>query len=143
MCIRDRLDEESRPLTTFITEWGRYQCKRLPQGFSAAQDAYTRRYDDIIKDVPDKVKCIDDTLLYSQDIESSFYAVFDYLTICAQNGITINQTKFQFCQDTVTFAGLKITPDGICPSEELLAAIRSFPTPRDIHGARSLSLIHI
>ena len=63
------LDEESRPLTTFITEWGRYRYRRLPQGFSASQDAYTRRYDDIIKDVPDKVKCIDATLLYSQDIE--------------------------------------------------------------------------
>jgi transposase InsO family protein len=131
------LDEESRPLTTFITEWGRYRYRRLPQGYSASQDAYTRRYDDIIKDVPDKVKCIDDTLLYSQDIESAFFAVFDYLALCARSGITINQAKFKFCQDTVTFAGLRITPDGICPSDELLAAIKSFPTPRDIHGARS------
>jgi hypothetical protein len=131
------LDEESRPLTTFITEWGRYRYRRLPQGYSASQDAYTRRYDDIIKDVPDKVKCIDDTLLYSQDIESAFFAVFDYLTLCARNGITINESKFKFCQDTVTFAGLKITPDGIHPSDELIAAIKNFPTPKDIHDVRS------
>ena len=131
------LDEESRPLTTFITEWGRYRYKRLPQGYSASQDAYTRRYDEIIKDVPDKVKCIDDTLLHSVDIESSFFAVFDYLTICAHNGITINISKFVFCQDTVTFAGIKITPNGICPSDTLLTAILNFPVPKDIHGARS------
>ena len=131
------LDEESRPLTTFITEWGRYRYKRLPQGYSASQDAYTRRYDELIKDIPDKVKCIDDALLYSGDIESSFFAVFDYLTLCARNGITINKKKFVFCQDTVTFAGLKVTPDGIRPSDELLAAIRNFPTPKNIHDARS------
>ena len=131
------LDDESKPLTTFITEWGRYRYRRLPQGYSASQDAYTRRYDHIIKDVPRKVKCIDDTLLYSDSIESSFYDAFDYLTVCAQNGITINMDKFQFCKETVTFAGLKITPEGICPSDSLLTAIRDFPTPRDIHGARS------
>ena len=131
------LDEESIPLTTFITEWGRYRYLRLPQGHSASQDAYTRRYDEIIKGVPNKVKCVDDALLHSEDVESSFFAVFDFLTICARNGITINEAKFVFCQDTVTFAGLKITPNGICPSDELLAAIRNFPTPRDIHGARS------
>ena len=39
------LDKESQPLTTFITEWGRYMNLRLPPGFIAAGDAYTRRYD--------------------------------------------------------------------------------------------------
>ena len=66
------LDEESRPLTTFITEWGRYRYCRLPQGYLASGDAYTRRYDDIIKDVDQKVKCVDDTLLYAHGIEKSF-----------------------------------------------------------------------
>ena len=33
------LDDESKPLTTFITEWGRYRYRRLPQGYSASQDA--------------------------------------------------------------------------------------------------------
>jgi len=131
------LDEESKSLTTFITEWGRYRYLRLPQGYSASQDAYTRRYDEIIKDVSNKVKCIDDTLLYSEDIESCFYSVFDYLTICGENGITINEKKFQFCQDIVTFAGLTITPDGIRPSDKVLTAIRDFPKPRNQTGARS------
>ena len=131
------LDEESRKLTTFLNIWGRWRYLRLPQGYSAAQDAYTRRYDEIIKDVPNKVKCIDDTLLYSDDIEHAFFAAFDYLTLCAENGITINKSKFQFCQDTVTFAGLKLTPEGICPSDKVVSAIRDFPAPKDITGARS------
>ena len=46
-------------------------------------------------------------------------------------------TKFQFAQDTVDFAGLTITPTNIRPSKEFLDAIRNFPTPTDITGARA------
>ena len=48
------LDAESQPLTTFITEWGRYIYLRIPQGYLAAGDAYTTRYDEVIKDIPQK-----------------------------------------------------------------------------------------
>ena len=131
------LDDESKPLTTFITEWGRYRYRRLPQGFLASGDAYTRRYDDLIKDVPNKVKCVDDVLMWDDDIKSAYFHTFDYLVLCEKNGITINKDKFQFAQDVTDFAGLKITSDGIRPSDKLLKAIRDFPTPKDITGARS------
>ena len=54
------LDEESQPLTTFNTEWGRYKYARMPQGFLASGDAYTSQYDSIIAEVPRKVKIVDD-----------------------------------------------------------------------------------
>ena len=66
------LDEESQHLTTFITPLGRYMYLRMPQGYLASGDAYTRRYDEIIKDVPRKVKIVDDSLLYDQSIEDAF-----------------------------------------------------------------------
>ena len=113
------LDTESQPLTTFITEWGRYMNLRMPQGFVAAGDAYTRRYDDIINDVPRKIKCVDDALLYDHSIKEAFFHTWDYLTLCTNNGIVANSNKFQFCKDTVEFAGLTITPSGITPSTNL------------------------
>ena len=57
------LDEESRFLTMFLTEWGRYMYLRVPQGFFAAGDIFTSRYDDITKDIKSKVKIIDDALV--------------------------------------------------------------------------------
>ena len=33
------LDEESQPLTTFITEWGRFMYLRMPQGYLASGNA--------------------------------------------------------------------------------------------------------
>ena len=132
-----KLDTASQPLTTFITEWGRYTYLRMPQGFKASGDVYTRRYDDIISHVPNKIKIVGDTLLHSNTIEDSFFNTWDFLTLIASKGIVANVEKFQFCQDIVEFAGLTITSNGVTPSDNMLSAIKNFPTPTDITGARS------
>ena len=98
---------------------------------------YTCRYDEIIKNVPRKVKCVDDALLWDTNIENAFYHTWDYLTLCANNGIVINKDKFQFCCDKVLFAGLKLTPTGIKPSDHILSAICDFLTPQNLTDARS------
>ena len=90
------LDEESQPLTTFITEWGRYMYRRMPQGYLASGDAYTRRYDEIISEVPRKVKIVDDALLWDFSIEDSFFHTFDFLILGYKNGVRFNRSKFQF-----------------------------------------------
>ena len=74
------LDEESQLLTTFITEWGRFMYLRMPQGYLVFGDAYTHRYDEVIKDIARKIKLVDDTLLYNNDIKEAFYHTFDFLT---------------------------------------------------------------
>ena len=81
------LAPESVELTTFITEMGRFQCLRTPQGHISSKDTYTRRYDDITKDVVDKKKNTDDTLLHDPNIKKAFYHTFDYLVLCAENGV--------------------------------------------------------
>ena len=45
----------------------------LPQGFLGASNLYTRQYDQIIKDIDHKVRCVDDTLLYDPSIEEAFF----------------------------------------------------------------------
>ena len=129
--------EEDRHVTTFITPWGRYRYKVAPQGFMASGDAYYQRFDAIISDFKNKVKCVDDTCMWAISIETSFFQACEWLDLCAHNGITLNPKKFQFAQDTVDFAGLTITPTNIRPSAKFLDAIRNFPTPTDITGARA------
>ena len=129
--------EEDRHVTTFITPWGRYRYKVAPQGFMASGDAYNQRFDAIISDFKNKVKCVDDTCMWATSIETSFFQACEWLDLCARNWITLNPKKFQFAQDTVDFAGLTITPTNIRPSAKFLDAIRNFPTPTDITGARA------
>ena len=131
------LDKDSQPLTTFITEWERFMYLRMTQGYLAFGDTYTRRYDEITKDIPCKVEIVDDTLLYDSSIEEAFYHTFDFLLHCAKNGIALNREKFQFCQDIVQFGGLQIIPSGVIPSKSILGVILSFPIPKTLTDARS------
>ena len=131
------LSDEARNATTFITEWGRYRYRRGPQGFKASGDAYTKAYYDMTVDIPRKAPCVDDTLLWDNDIESSFWHTVDYLTHCAKNGVVFNPSKFKFSQREIDFAGFHITQDGIKPAQSMLDAISSFPTPTTIKDARA------
>ena len=60
----------------------------------AGGDIYTCRYDEITKDIACKVKCIDDALLYDYSMKDAFYHTWDFLELCALNGIVINDKKF-------------------------------------------------
>ena len=123
------LDQESRRLTTFITPWGRFQYRRTPMGHCSASDAYTRRFDDAIQDVPRKYKCVDDTLLHDSSVEEAFWHTYDFLVTCAEKGITLKPEKFQFCRREVDFVGFHLGWDSYKPTEDSLAAIRRFPMP--------------
>ena len=129
--------DEDRHLTTFITPWGRYRYKTTPQGYIASGDGYTRRYDEIVADIPAKTKCIDDALLWADTLEESFFQAVQWLDICGRHGITLNPEKFVFGQDTVNFAGFEITLNSVRPSQQHFQAIRDFPTPRNITDIRS------
>ena len=129
--------EEDRHLTTFITPWGRYRYKTTPQGYIASGDGYTRRYDEIVSSIQNKTKCIDDALIWSDDIEESFHHTVNWLDICGRHGITLNPEKFQFAQDFVEFAGFNIGPSDVKPAAQMHDAIRNFPSPKTLTDLRS------
>ena len=129
--------KEDRHLTTFITPWGRYRYKTAPQGYIASGDGYTRRYDELVSEVSNKTKCVDDVLLWSDSIEESFFQTVQWLDLCGRNGITLNPEKFAFAQNTVEFAGFEITLDTVRPCKQFLQTILDFPQPKSITDIRS------
>ena len=131
------LAEESRDATTFITKWGRYRYKRAPQGFHASGDAYTHRFDNITQGFKRVKRCVDDSILWDDSIEESFWHTYEYLKTCSDNGIVFNPEKFHFAKKSCEFAGFQITPDGYKPPESILNAIRDFPVPTSITDVRS------
>ncbi len=108
-----------------------------PMGFQASGDAYTRCFDDVIIDTPHKTRILYDTLLWDADVASAFWHTLYYIQLCAQNGIIFNPFKFVFRDEEVDFGGLTLTEDGIKPTSNMIDAIMSFPTPKDISSMRS------
>ena len=90
-----------------------------------------------MSDIPNKTKCVDDTLLWSNNIEESFYQAAQWLDRCGRNGITLNPSKFTFAAEVVEFAGFEITNDSVRPCSKYLDTISDFPVPRNITDIRS------
>ena len=126
------LDKESHPLTTFIIEWGKFRYLRMPQGYLASGDTYTRKYDEIIKDIPCKVKIVNDTLLYDSSIERAFYHIFDFPLQCVKNGIKLNRQI-----PVLSGYGTVWRPtNNSCWSDPMIQVMLNFPVPRTITDTR-------
>ena len=86
--------EKDQKYLNFHTQWGTYRYKVVPQGWCTSGNIYTRRYDDIIKDIPHCVKQIDNTMLWADNMTEMYKRTVDYLKIVGENGIILNREKF-------------------------------------------------
>lgn len=134
--------EGDRRLTTFITPWGRLRYKTAPYGYIASGDSYTRRYYEIVAHIQNKTKCIDDVLLWANSLEDSFFSgctVVGYLRTKWQYP---QPRKYLFAQDTVDFAGFKISSSSVRPSAKYFNAILDFQTPQNITDHMYALVLH-
>ena len=63
------LDEESKPLTTFITEWRCYRYLRAPMGLTSSGDEFCARTDKALAGIPGVFKLVDDILMFGDSVE--------------------------------------------------------------------------
>ena len=131
------LHPADRHYTTFITMWGRYRYRTAPQGLISAGDGYTHRKAEIMADFKNVKKCVDDSLLYDDNMEDNFHRVCAFLEQGAQGGCTFNSQKFQFGEREVNFLGFLVTETGVKPTKEFIDSILSFPTPKSLTDIRS------
>ena len=71
--------------------------------------------------------------------------MIDFLETLGNNGVVLNsdESKFQFAQKEVEFAGFHITDNGIQPLKKFFKAICDFPMPTRITDIRSwFGLVH-
>ena len=62
-------DEESKPLTTFITEWRCYRYLRAPMGLTSSGDEFCARTDKALAGIPGVFKLVDDILMFGDSVE--------------------------------------------------------------------------
>ena len=64
-------------------------------------------------------------------------SVCNFLEVYGKAGLVINGDKFQFCQDTVDFAGMEVTSKGVRPSRKFLDTIAELPSPTNTKEVRA------
>lgn len=62
-----QLDVESRALTTFMTQWGRYRYKRLVFGVNCAPEIFQRTMESMLCHCKNVIVFIDDILIYGKN----------------------------------------------------------------------------
>jgi hypothetical protein len=117
---------------TFITQWGRFRYLRAPQGYLPSGDGFSQCDSVTSKDIKNKVTLVDDNLVWDTTLADNFKSVCKLLEIYGKEGLVMNSDKFQFGQDTVEFAGMQVTENGVRPAREFLESIKSFPAPSNI-----------
>ncbi|XP_011859821.1 PREDICTED: uncharacterized protein K02A2.6-like [Vollenhovia emeryi] len=127
-----RLSESSKPLTTFITPFGRYMFNRLPFGINCASDYFAKRFADLFYDLENVVTHVDDVLILAEDDEEHERTLHEVLKRLVHEGITLNSEKCTFGVDRIEFLGHIISQEGIEVLPDRVSAISDFPTPTDI-----------
>ena len=126
------LASESRPLTCFITPFGRYVCNRAAFGINSISEWYNRRMDKVVADLEGIRKIVDDILVYAPSLSILKKRVHAFLEQCRHHGVTLKRAKTQVAVTEVDFGGFSLSATGIQSSPDLLKSIRDFPRPRNL-----------
>ena len=124
-----KLHADSQKLTTFITPFGRYYCKRLPFGISCAPEIFQREMHKVLIDLQGVVCQMDDILIHGASEEEHDIRLKKVLERLQQAGVTLNAEKCEFRTNKVKFLGHVIDGEGIRADPEKTRAVRDFPTP--------------
>lgn len=101
------LDEESRPLTAFITPWELYQWNRIPFGLSSAPAEFQRSMEDCLAGLRD-VKCqpyLNDSLVHSSSFKDHVNHIQEVLKPYQKHGVKLTPHKCEVFKRKVRFLG--------------------------------------
>ena len=132
-----KLSERSKPVTTFITPWGRYCFNVLPFGISSGSEKFQKCMSQILQGL-DGVECnIDDVLVHGATQEEHNRRLEAVLQRLRNTNVTLNADKCVFNVSSVQFLGQIVGPDGIKPDPAKVRAVLEMPTPNNQHEVRS------
>ena len=130
------LAAESRPLTTFITPFGRFCFNKLPFGISSAPELFQKRMSGILLGLEGVVCQIDDVLIFGASQEEHNSRLIAALERIERTGVTLNAVKCQFSQSKIKFLGHIIDERGIQPDPEKISAIVELDPPQNVTEMR-------
>lgn len=121
--------ENSRDITTFMTEDGMYRYKRLVFGVNCAPEIFQRTMEWVFSGIPGVINFIDDILIYGETLEQLRERSIKVLEVVKINNLTLNEAKCEYEKQTVTFLGHKLTAEGFNIEETKIDAISKFRAP--------------
>ncbi|XP_058814769.1 uncharacterized protein LOC131678572 isoform X2 [Topomyia yanbarensis] len=124
------LDEESRHLTTFCTEFGMFRCVRLPFGLCNAPDIFQEVLQrKILMGCKGVRNYLDDILVYGKTKEEHDENLALVMERLREHNVKLNMSKCVFGSQSVKFLGFALTDRGWKVEDGKISAIRDFRRP--------------
>lgn len=133
------LREEDRQKTAFRTRFGSYEYTVLPMGLCNAPSTFMQLMNETFRDLLDKsvLSFLDDILIFSKTREEHVQHIREVLQRLREKKLYGKLTKCEFMRGEVGFLGHRIGANGLCVSPDKIDAVKSWPTPRNVHDVRS------
>ncbi|XP_062541850.1 uncharacterized protein K02A2.6-like [Armigeres subalbatus] len=132
------LDEESRHLTNFYTEFGMFRCVRLPFGLCNAPDLFQEALQrKVLAGCKGCRNYLDDILVFGSTKSEHDENLANVLACLKNHNVKLNESKCTFGTQCAKFLGFTLTPEGWQINEEKVAAIKNFRRPTSCSEVKS------
>ncbi|KAK9981899.1 hypothetical protein ABG768_001422 [Culter alburnus] len=125
------MDEESIPKTAFVTKNAQYEFLCLPFGLRNSAATFQRLMNTVLRDCLGKFCFVylDDIVIYSQNVQEHFEHLKQLFDILEAAGLTLNLSKCNLLQRSITFLGHVVSAEGVRTETAKVEAVQNFPVP--------------
>lgn len=131
------LGEESREMTTFMTDTGMYRFTRLVFGVTCAPEYFQMIMEKVLEGIHNVVIFIDDILIFSATKQQLQETTNEVLSALARNNLTLNHKKCEYQKQRISFLGHEISEKGLNIEGEKVKVIKTFRSPKSSSELRS------
>ena len=133
------LEQDTKPLSAFITHDGLYQFERMPFGLKNAPATFSRLMATVLRGLIWKICLVylDDVIVFSKDFSQHLERlslVFDRLS---KANLRLKPKKCSFGRKKIRFLGHLVSASGIEPLPETCESVKDFPRPSTVREVRS------
>lgn len=129
-----KLHVKSRPLTTFLTPFGRFMYNKLPFGICSGPEVFQKVMKNIfVKEgiINEAIVHADDILIKGLTIQEHNINLLKVLSVLSKYGLTLNFEKCQTGLTEIKYLGIFVGQQGIKPDQSSVEAMVKYPAPKN------------
>ncbi|XP_055309423.1 uncharacterized protein LOC129573155, partial [Sitodiplosis mosellana] len=133
------VEEESIPLTAFVTPTGQYEYCYMPFGLKNAPPVFQKLINRVLKPLIDAGKIVvylDDINIATETLREHEEILSEVLRLLAEAGLRLNFNKCRFAYREIEYLGYIVNENGMRPNDNHLKAIREYVVPTDAHAVQ-------
>ena len=131
-----RLTEDSKPLTTFITPFGRYCYNRLPFGINSGPEHFQMQIHRVLENQPGVACIMDDMVVNGKDLREHDERLNQVLDRLSKANITLNEGKCEFRKEEISCLGQIVGKNGVKLDPAKVSAVVSMEAPQNVSELR-------